>query len=271
MVAINKQPKDVITCDGIKKYIDTGLKTRINIEYLKKIESTNDIVKKRATQGEKEGLLVIAGEQTAGKGRMDRNFFSPGDTGVYMSLLLRPQIKPSDAVLITTAAAVGVCKALNKMNVGNQGIKWVNDIYIDGKKACGILAEAGFDTKGKLDYIVLGVGLNMYEPKNGFPDDIRGIAGAVFSEKQEDMRNRFVGEFLNAFFGFYGNIADRSHVQEYKELCFLYNRDVDVINAGEIRRATVLGLDDNCGLQVMYDNGEKAVLTSGEVSLKVVR
>ena len=120
---MNKQPQDVITCEGIKKYIDSEVMSRINIEYLKETESTNDIVKKRATQGEKEGLLVIAGEQTSGKGRLGRSFFSPGDTGVYMSLLLRPKIKPSDAVLITTAAAVSVCEAFEKLGVKKPQIK----------------------------------------------------------------------------------------------------------------------------------------------------
>ncbi len=262
---------DIISADGIKTVLPVNLKNKLNITVKKCSESTNNDVKVLARGSAPEGEVVVACSQTAGKGRLGRAFYSPDGTGVYMSLLLRPVIKPEDAILITTAAAVSVCKALRKMGVDNCGIKWVNDIYIDGRKVCGILAESGFGTDGNMDYVVLGVGINMYEPQGGFPDDIKDVAGAVFSDRQENMRNLFVGEFLGSFYGFYQNITDRRHNDEYKKLCFLYGHDVDVINGDDIRRATVLGLDDNCGLIVEYESGEKAVLTSGEVSLKVTK
>lgn len=262
---------DIITADGIREVLSKPLKSKLNITVKECSESTNNDVKALAREGAGEGRVVVACTQTEGKGRLGRSFFSPDGTGVYMSVLLRPEIKPEDATLITTAAAVSVCKALNKMGADNCGIKWVNDIYIDGRKVCGILAEAGFDADCNVDYIVLGVGLNVYAPYGGFPDDIKDIAGAVFSEEKENMRNIFAGEFLNSFFEFYGNIADRKHVQEYKKLCFLYGCEVDVVIGANVRRAKVLGLDDNCGLRVEYSNGESSVLTSGEVSLKVIK
>ena len=186
-----------------------------------------------------------------------------------MSLLLRPDLKPEDATLITTAAAVSVCKALSQMGVNNSAIKWVNDVYLNDKKVCGILTEAGFDSSGKLSFAVLGVGLNMYEPTSGFPDEIKDIAGAVFSEKKEGLEDRFIAGFLNAFYEFYVDITSKKHIAEYKRLCFLYGREVDVIKGDSVRQARVSGLDDNCGLIVEYADGEKDVLTSGEVSLKV--
>ncbi len=262
---------DIITSDGIRAVLSQPLKNKLNITVKECSESTNNDVKALARCGAPEGEVIVACTQTGGKGRLGRRFYSPDGTGVYMSVLLRPEIKPEDATLITTAAAVSVCKALNKMGVDSCGIKWVNDVYIDGRKVCGILTEAGFGTDGSVDYVVLGVGLNVYAPNGGFPDDIKDIAGAVFSEGKENMRNIFAGEFLNSFFEFYGNITDRKHVQEYKKLCFLYGCEVDVVVGDNVRRATVLGLDDNCGLQVEYHNGEGAVLTSGEVSLKVVK
>ncbi len=260
---------DSISAVGIKAVLSQPLENKLNITVKECSGSTNDDVKSLARNGAGEGTVVVACTQTAGKGRLGRSFYSPDGTGVYMSVLLRPQIKPEDTTLITTAAAVSVCKALEKMGVSNYGIKWVNDIYIDGKKACGILAEAGITAGGNVDYVVLGVGLNVYEPEGGFPDDIKDIAGSIFSEKQENMRNRFVGEFINSFFELYENITDRKHIEEYRKLCFLYGREVDVIVGDSIRRATVRGLDDNCGLIVEYDNGESAILTSGEVSLRV--
>jgi BirA family biotin operon repressor/biotin-[acetyl-CoA-carboxylase] ligase len=186
-----------------------------------------------------------------------------------MSVLLRPQIKPEKAVMITTAAAVSVCEALEKVGASSASIKWVNDIFVNRKKVCGILTEAGFDSNGKLSFAVLGVGLNMYEPTSGFPDEIKDIAGAVFSEKQEGLEDRFIAGFLNAFYEFYVDITSKKHIAEYKRLCFLYGREVDVIKGDSVRQARVSGLDDNCGLIVEYADGEKDVLTSGEVSLKV--
>lgn len=262
---------DIITADVIREVLSQPLKNKLNITVKEYTESTNTDVKALARDGVGEGQVVVACTQTGGRGRLGRSFYSPDGTGVYMSILLRPEIKPGDATLITTAAAVSVCRALNKMGVDNCGIKWVNDIYIDGRKVCGILAEAGFDADGSVDYIVLGIGLNVYAPYGGFPDDIKDIAGAVFSEEKENIRNTFAGEFLNSFFEFYDDITDKKHVQEYKQRCFLYGCEVDVVIGDNIRRAKVLGLDDNCGLRVEYDNGEICTLTSGEVSLRVVK
>ncbi len=271
MVGENKQPKDVITCDGVEKYIDATLKSSINIEYLQNTKSTNDIVKKRASQGESEGFLLIAGEQTNGRGRMGRDFFSPGDTGVYMSLLLRPKIKPSDAVLITTAAAVSVCEAFEKSGVSNPQIKWVNDVFVNGKKVCGILTEASFDTeKNTLDYAVLGIGVNMYEPENSFPEEIKGIAGAVFSEKSENLRNKFVAYFINSFFAYYEHLESKKHCCAYAERCFVIGKDINVISGDSVKPAKVLSVDENCGLLVRFNDGETAVLNSGEISIRTV-
>lgn len=260
---------DSISVKGIEKSLDSSLKGKLNIEIKECSESTNDDVKNLARIGGTEGSVIIACRQTCGKGRLGRAFFSPDNTGVYMSLLLRPDLKPEDATLITTAAAVSVCKALSQMGVNNSAIKWVNDVYLNDKKVCGILTEAGFDASGKLSFAVLGVGLNMYEPAGGFPDDIKNIAGAVFSEKQEGLEDRFIAGFLNAFYEFYVDITSKKHIAEYKRLCFLYGREVDVIKGDSVRQARVSGLDDNCGLIVEYADGEKDVLTSGEVSLKV--
>ena len=271
MVSMNKQPQDVITCEGIRKYIDTGVISQINIEYLKKAESTNDIVKKRATQGESEGLVIIACAQTQGRGRMGRNFFSPGDTGVYMSLLLRPKIKPADAVLITTAAAVSVCEAFEKLGVDNPQIKWVNDIFVNNKKVCGILTEASFGADiNTLDYAVLGIGVNMYEPENSFPEEIKDIAGAVFSEKSENLRNKFVAYFINSFFDCYENLESKKHCPSYAERCFVIGKDINVISGDSIKPAKALSVDENCGLLVRFNDGETAVLNSGEISVRTV-
>lgn len=262
---------DIISAEKISFILNDELKKSVCVEVVEKTESTNSLVRSRAEEGEGEGLVIIAGEQTNGRGRMGRSFFSPGDTGVYMSLLLRPKIKPSDAVLITTAAAVSVCEAFEKLGVKKPQIKWVNDIFVNNKKVCGILTEASFGADiNTLDYAVLGVGVNMYEPENSFPEEIKDIAGAVFSRKSEDLRNKFVAYFINSFFDCYENLESKKHCTSYAERCFVIGKDINVISGDSIKPAKALSVDENCGLLVRFDNGETAVLNSGEISIRTV-
>ncbi len=263
--------KDVLSAEKITENLSVDLKNIIKPVVLEKTTSTNDIAKKYAVEGASEGAFVVSGTQTDGRGRMGRNFFSPEDTGVYMSLLLRPEVEPSNAVSITTAAAVAVCEALEKISDVKAEIKWVNDVFVNGKKVCGILTEAGFSAdKNILDYAVLGVGVNMYAPENGFPEEIKETAGAVFSEKHENARNEFVSCFLNSFMNYYNNICENTHGTAYAERCFVLGKSIDVIRGGETRRAKALALDENCGLSVRFEDGTEAVLNSGEISVRTV-
>ena len=133
------------------------------------VDSTNSIARQRAAAGACEGLTLIASSQTTGRGRKGRNLFSPDGTGIYMSVLLRPQASPQIALRITTMAAVSVCQAIEGLCSREPGIKWVNDIYMDGRKVCGILTETALAAGGRLEYVVLGIGVNALEPEGGFP------------------------------------------------------------------------------------------------------
>ena len=162
------------------------------------VESTNDYVKKRANNGEKEGLVVIANEQTKGKGRLGRTFYSPSDTGIYMSLLIRPDKSPEKSLIITSAAAISVCKAIRTVAGVKASIKWVNDIVIDNKKVCGILTEGKVDAdNNKLDYAVVGIGINITYPKEGFPEDIADIATSLKDNHDEDIKNKLIAKILD--------------------------------------------------------------------------
>jgi BirA family biotin operon repressor/biotin-[acetyl-CoA-carboxylase] ligase len=122
---------------------------------------------------------------------------------------------------------------------------------------------------GTLDYAVLGVGLNTYLPKDGFPDEIKDIAGSAFEKKSEDLRNRFIGCFLNSFMGYYSTIEGKSHCAEYSRRCFVVGKKIYVVSNEVKTPAKVLGVDENCGLLVEYENGEKAILNSGEISIRL--
>ena len=260
---------DIIDSKKIFGFLNDGLKNRIKIETLEKATSTNTLVREKAKENE-EGLVVVAGEQSAGRGRMGRSFFSPGDSGVYMSLLLKPAIKPEDAVQITTAAAVSVCKALEKLGIYNSEIKWVNDIYICNRKACGILTESSFNANsGLLDFAVLGVGINIYESEEGFPDDIKNIAGAVFSERKENLRNRFIAEFINEFFDFYDDLSSKKHLNEYRKKNFVLGKEINILQGETAREGKAIDIDENCNLVVELPDGKTEKLYSGEISVRV--
>jgi BirA family biotin operon repressor/biotin-[acetyl-CoA-carboxylase] ligase len=261
---------DIINCREIYSFLNDELKNKVKIEVLEKTTSTNSLVKERAMESE-EGLVIVAGEQSAGRGRMGRSFFSPGDSGVYMSLLLKPEIKPEDAVQITTAAAVAVCRALESLGVSDSKIKWVNDIYIGNRKVCGILTESSFNFQGGvLDFAVLGVGINIYESPEGFPDEIKNIAGAVFSERIENLRNKFISEFLNEFFGIYEKLYSKNHLKEYKEKSFVLGREINIIQGDSTRVGKAIDIDNNCNLVVELPDGKTEKLYSGEISIRFV-
>lgn len=259
---------DKISSQKISDFLNEDLKDKIIIEVLEKTTSTNTIIRQRADESP-EGLVVVAEEQSEGRGRLGRSFFSPDGTGLYISLLLRPEIEPSEAVMITTAAAVAVCEALEKVGADTPQIKWVNDVFVGNKKVCGILTEASFNPESrKLQYAVLGVGINMYEPEGGFPDEIKNIAGSVFSETRENLRDMVTAYFLNSFMEYYYKLSQKEFLKKYTERCFVLGKEINVICGDCVRGAKALSLDESLGLNVEYDNGEKAVLSSGEISIR---
>ena len=257
--------KAAISSQKIKKHLVTD---DFTFEVFDTIDSTNNYLKKAAELGAKEKTVVISAHQSGGKGRMGRTFYSPDGSGVYMSILLRPNMSFSDSILVTTCAAVSVCRAIEKVCKKKAGIKWVNDIFIDGKKVCGILTEAAINLESnKPDYIVLGIGLNLYKPQNDFPDEIRDIATALFKNKTEaDLyRNVLIAEILNFFFEEYRNILNKNFYNEYVDKMFLIGKKVKVLGKWEYA-AHVVGVDDNFNLVVKNENNEIINLNSGEVS-----
>ncbi len=195
---------------------------------LKETGSTNTVAKEFARNGAPEGTVVVAGKQSAGRGRMGRSFFSPGDTGIYMSILERPAISSEEVIFLTTTAAVAVCEAIESVcgfKEGTCGIKWVNDIFIGGKKVCGILTESSFSTdkdgRPVTEFCVVGIGINCYEPEGGFPEDIKNTAGALMSEHKEGLRNSLCREILKRFEVYYKEsvkkaLRDREQAREEK-------------------------------------------------------
>lgn len=269
---IHMNSVDLLSENKIQKFLG-DYSSVFNLEVFEEIDSTNTYLKERA--GEDSGLLswhtAIASSQTAGRGRMGRSFASPAGTGLYLSVLLRPNVSPEIATRITTAAAVSACRAIKKSTDAEPKIKWVNDIYVRDKKVCGILTEASIDpaTK-KLSYVVMGIGFNVYCPEGGFPEEIKDIAGAITTEKKEDLRCRLAAEFLKEFYLLCRDLNKADFSDEYKRRCFILGKDINVISGNSVRSAKALDLDPECRLIVKYyDDGSTEAISSGEVSIRL--
>ena len=244
----------------------------IYIDIREELDSTNTQLKLLAQKGEKEGYVLIANKQVMGRGRRGHTFFSPS-SGLYMSILLRPTISASDSLLITTAAAVAVSRAIEKVSDKKCEIKWVNDIYSEGRKLCGILTEASIDFEGgTLDYAVLGIGVNLSDPQGDFPKEIENIAGSLFGKREFTNKEKSIltAEILNEFFALYKDLSKKEYMKEYRARSFLIGKEVDIIISDKkIDEATVIDIDDDAHLIVRYKNGEEKALFSGDVSAKI--
>ena len=164
------EKNDILSSYSIKQHLKNP---HLDISVFSSVTSTNTILKEMAEQGAKEGTVIIAEEQTAGRGRTGKQFYSPKGTGIYISILLRPDIPAEESLFLTTSAAVATARAIEDVSDKRALIKWVNDIYLEDKKACGILTEGAFNVEtGKLDYAIVGIGINVCIPDGGFPDNI---------------------------------------------------------------------------------------------------
>ncbi len=261
---------DILSEQGIKKYLDPVL-SQSDIFIYQRVSSTNTILREKANSGAPEGCMVLANEQSSGKGRMGRSFYSPVGSGIYMSLLLRPKnCSGNDAVKITTLAAVAVCEAIEAVSGEKAQIKWVNDVFVKGKKVCGILTEGSFSLEnGALDYAVLGVGINLYPPAGGLPDDISNTAGSVFGNVVSDAKNRMVAAFLKSFYSYKNSEPPTGYAQKYKERSLVIGKRVTLVSANTTREALVTDIDEDCRLIVQYDDGTIGCCSSGEIRVRL--
>lgn len=258
---------DIISSDSIKKHLTVPIN---NIEVYKTVTSTNDLAKQYALDLKPEGTVIVAREQTAGRGRKGRSFYSPMSTGVYISVLLRPELTAEKTLYITTAAAVAVAKAIEKISGKEAKIKWVNDIFVDGKKVCGILTEGAIDFEtGKMQYAVLGIGVNIKKPENDFPSEIQNIAGSVFDTTDKEVSSIIVAEILNNFINYYKNLASKPFYEEYKKKMFLIGKQLTVYSGKDSYPAVAIDLDEELSLIVKDENGNIKKLNTGEVSIKI--
>lgn len=261
---------DILSAQGIQKYLDLECQN-LDIRVLAEVDSTNAAVRKEAELGADEGCVIIANSQTKGKGRLQRKFYSPAETGIYMSMLLRPEgMTPEQAVKITTMAAVAVCEAVEEVSGKEAWIKWVNDIYLDQKKVSGILTEASLSMEsGSVQYVILGIGLNVYPPTGGFPQELRNTAGAIFEKRQNDGKNCLAANVLKTFNRLYTKKKQTEYVGKYREKSLVIGKEILVLAPEGEKKAVALDVDEDCHLLVQYESGQTDTLSAGEISIRI--
>jgi len=273
---------DMLSVEGILPHVKVRfMEDRIHV--FKSLESTNLTAKKMALEGAPYGTVVIAEEQTKGRGRMGRSFFSPPAGGIYMTFILEPRFDMTKSVLITTAASVAVCKAIKMLAGVDCKIKWVNDIYLGDKKICGILTEAVTDFEsGHIDHIVLGIGINYSTAQSAFPHELSGVAGSLFADAPPAdgiSRNRLIAEIINQVLEINENLESRNFIEEYRSRSFVLGKEILVIPTSGSEKthsrdggipAEALDIDGDGGLVVRYQDGSVQTLNSGEISIRTI-
>ena len=240
---------------------------KYNLIYKESVSSTNTVLREMA-DSEKEFTVLISDYQTNGLGRKGNSFFSPEGTGIYMSILLKPKLSFEDFLLITPLSAVCCARSIENISHKEAKIKWVNDIYVDNKKVCGILAQSILDDKNNINGCILGIGINVYAPPGGFPEDIKNKAGYLFDkDENKNLRELLVAEVLNNFSSLYKDLTKKLFYEEYAFRSLITNKTVTVLYPGREIKCLVLGIDKDFHLDVQLESGERLKLDSGEVSL----
>ena len=232
------------------------------------VGSTNDVAKELGENGAAEGTIVLAKTQTSGRGRMGRTFYSPEDSGLYMSLLLRP--KSCDNLgLITAGAAVAMRRAIFDVTNIHVDIKWVNDLWFQDKKLCGILAEGKFCSSGSLPYVILGVGVNLQVPQLGYADEIKEktVSLKEIAPQLNIEAHTLASAFIWRFSELYQALPSVEFLIEYRQASCLLQKEITYQKMGKTCTGLAVAIDDAAQLVVLSDTGEKQSLSMGEVQL----
>lgn len=264
-------PIDALDTAAIQKRLPEPFRT-LKIETALEVPSTNTLLKARAQAGETRDCALVACAQTAGRGRMGRSFHSPADTGVYVSALLHPRVGAAEAALLTAAAGVAAARAAEAICQKDAHIKWINDLFVGGRKVAGILAEAataGAEPTGPA-YVVIGAGFNVRDPEDGFPPELADAAGSLFGAAKAPplAREILAGAFLAELLALYAALPDRTFLAEYRRRCFVLGERIDVVCADSVYPALALDIDIDACLIVRTDDGKVRRLNAGEVRIR---
>ena len=255
--------------DKIRFKHKTGaLSNKLSINIYKTTDSTNTQAKLFAEAEESGNAIFIASEQTAGRGRLGRSFVSNKNKGLYLSILLNDKLPPEFATALTTYMAVIASRAICKISGTQPKIKWVNDLYLGGKKCAGILTEGKASEDGNtLDYAVVGIGINIC--RQDFPEDVKTIATTLEDECGKKINSiNLAALIVKDFFENLHLVGTPELTEEYISQSFLIGKKVTVIKPTSEYEATVKNITDKCELTLTLEDGTEEILSTGEVSVR---
>ena len=240
---------------------------RDSIHYFDTIDSTNTRAKAMAAQGAPAGTVLIADHQTGGRGRLGRTFLSPAGTGIYMSVILRPNCPPAELMHLTCAAAVAASDAVEKAVGLRPGIKWTNDLVHGNRKLAGILTELGFSPRGTVDWAVIGIGINCLQTEADFDPAIRSFAGSLSMFAPCD-RAKVAAALVEAFASM--DLTRKAEIMDrYRADCITLGREVSLLRTGDpIRHGKAVDIDADGALIVEFSPGVRETVNSGEISVR---
>ena len=240
------------------------------VHYADTIASTNDTLKKWAAEGAPEGTVLIAGEQTGGRGRMGRSFHSPAGTGVYLSMLLRPECAPGEIMHLTCAVAAAMVEAIEKAAGFRPSIKWTNDLVFGHKKLGGILTELGLSSSG-LDFCIIGVGINCLQKQEDFPPELQNMASSISMVAGKEISPAsLAGAMMESLFQMSLTLltGKEEMLCAYRKNCITLGSEISLVRGTEVRHGKALDVDEDGALIVEFESGIREAVSSGEVSIR---
>ena len=242
------------------------------LQYHNTLESTNTLAKHLALQGAPHGTVIIAGQQTGGRGRMGRSFHSPPGTGLYLSAILRPGCAAGDLMHLTCAAAVAVCDAAEDVSGLRPSIKWINDLVCGGRKVAGILTELVLiPGTAAVDAAIIGIGINCRQQEKDFPPELRSIAGSLSMAAGRDIDPAAVAAaVITRLSSTSAHLIDEKDMimDRYRSQCITIGKDVSVHRFDTVRHGHAIGIDNEGGLLVEFPEGNTEAISSGEASVR---
>ena len=242
-----------------------------HLQWFDQIDSTNDYLKRNARQGLPHGTVIIADHQTGGHGRRGRSFLSPEGVGIYLSMLLRPGCTVQELMHLTCATAVAMCDAVEAAAGFRPSIKWTNDLVFGKRKLGGILTELGFAADGKVDYAIIGVGINCCQKPEDFAPEIQDMAGSLaMITGQAIDRSRVAAAMMEALYRMdLELLSGKNHILDrYRESCITLGQDISLVRGDEVRHGHACDIDDEGALIVRFEDGRLETVNSGEVSVR---
>lgn len=257
--------EQILTC------LSPGYPWKEQLQCFSEVDSTNDRLKQLAAQGAPHGTVLIADRQTGGHGRRGRTFLSPAGMGIYLSILLRPDCAPGELMHLTCATAIAMCGAVEQAAGFRPGIKWTNDLVYGRKKLGGILTELGLTSQGKVDFAIIGIGINCCQREDDFAPEIREIAGSLaMASGREISRAKVAAAMMEALEKMDAALLTKKDamLSQYRRDCITIGREISLLRGDQVRHGRALDVDDNGALVVAFADGSVEAVNSGEVSVR---